>query len=472
MKKKLLLVLESCAFVALALGLLIGLTNLTERKAGRNQFGPFLKDPQAYDVLFFSDSRLVNAVFPMELWDDYGIASYNLACYGTTLPVTHWSILNALDYASPKVVVLATNGVSNPDKAMSNSSEAHTALDFFPLTRNKARAIEDLMSDPKAVDEDGNRYVDMKWEYYFPLGKYHSRWHELTPEDWKGGTPGVQNGAEIMVDVAYEEPYEIIEEDLYAEQTGVGYIYLRRIIETCQSRGIEVLLVNLPYHPAPEILQRHANTVGSIAEEYGVGYVDFVRLDSVVDYAVDCYDLYAHLNVSGGLKVTDYLGRYMVDHYGLEDRRQDPAYAPWADRREAYMAHKKQLLGEQTELEHALLLLHDFDYDVRVALAPDSPVYFSDTAIMLMHNIPREHVYEESQYAMASSAMYPLAVFDEAIWDNAPYFLSTDGGVTTELAGEEAVMAAQAVFGARAGAGACLQAVDRRTGELVAQMIF
>ncbi len=471
MKKRLLLILESCAFVALTLAVLMGLTNLMERKNSREQFGPFLEEPKQYDVLFFGDSRFVNALFPMELWDDYGIAGYNLSCYGNTVPITYWSIINALDYASPKLAVIATNGVRNSLKVTGSSSDAHTAFDFLPLSRNKICAIEDLMSDPASMDDDGNRYMDMKWEYYFTLGKYHSRWNELTPDDWKGGVPNAQNGADIMVGVAEEKTYEIIGDDLYAEEVGDGYRYLRMAIEECQRRGVDVLLVNLPY-PASENSQRHANTVGSIAQEYGVEYVDFVLLDSVIDYATDCYDLNAHLNASGGLKVSDYLGRYIADHYDVADRRNDAAYASWTDRRDRYMAHKKALIGEQTELENVLMLLHDFDYDVRVSLAPDSPVYFSDKAIMLMHNIAREHVFEAEQYDKWSNAMYPLSVFDDAIWDNTPYFLLREDGAATELAGEEAEMAAKEAFGADAGAGVCIQAIDRKTGEIVVQKTF
>jgi len=104
-------IFESCVFVILTGMMLIGASRLLERKASRNQFGPFLQNPQQYDVLFFGDSRFVNCLFPMELWEDYGIAGYNLSCYGNTMPVTYWSMMNAFDYVTPKVAVIAINGV-------------------------------------------------------------------------------------------------------------------------------------------------------------------------------------------------------------------------------------------------------------------------------------------------------------------------------------------------------------------------
>ena len=245
-KKNLLRCLEAVLFCAALSVVLWALSGLMERKASRNQFGPFLEHPQQYDVLFFGDSRFVNCLFPMELWDDYGIAGYNLSCYGNTMPVSYWSMMNALDYASPRVAVLAVNGVRKDIKVTGSSSDLHTAMDFWPLSRTKVRAIMDLTDDPHARDDDGNRYTDMRWEYCFTLGKYHDRWSKLTPNDFTG-RPNVQKGADMMVGVAPTEEYEIIDDDLYADELGVGYSYLRRTIEECQRRGIGVLLVHLPY---------------------------------------------------------------------------------------------------------------------------------------------------------------------------------------------------------------------------------
>jgi len=461
---------ESCGFVLLVMALFAGASRLLERKASSEQFGPFLENPQEYDVLFMGDSRFVNCLLPMEMWADYGVAGYNLSCYGNTMPVSYWSLMNALDYASPKLVVLAVNGVRKDIKVTGSSSDLHTALDFYPLTRTKLAAINDLMSDPHAVDDDGNRYADMRWEYAFTLGKYHSRWSELSDSDFKP----VKNrgcGAEVVVGVAPYEEYTIIDSDRFAEENGVGYAYMRRAIEECQSRGIDVLLTHLP-HPASENAQMHANTIGSIAGEYGVRYVDFVHLDSIVDYEVDCYDDQGHLNPSGALKVTDYLGQYIADHYGLPDRREDAAFAHWHADHEAYVADKAARIAQQQgRLNNLLMLLHDDDFIVRMGIRPDAPMYWEDQAILLMHNMARGHVYEADEYAMASSAMYPLEGFDEASWNNDFYFLENCGDQAVELQGEAAAAQIEAVFGGREGH-VLIEVVDRRTGQMLAEFTF
>lgn len=472
-KKNLLHCLEAALFCAVLAGVLWALSGLMERKASRNQFGPFLKEPQQYDVLFFGDSRFVNCLFPMELWEDYGITGYNLSCYGNTLPVDYWMMMNAFDYASPKVVVLAVNGVRKDLKVTGSSGDLHTALDFLPLSRTKVQAVWDLTDEPYAKDDDGNHYADMRWEYLLTLGKYHDRWDELTPNDFTG-RPNVQKGADMMVGVAPTEDYNIIDDDQYAEEEGVGYAYLRRMIEECQNRGVEILLVHLPY-PASENSQMNANTVGSIAEAYGVQFIDFVRLDSVTDYAVDCYDQQAHLNPSGGLKVTDFIGAYLAEHYGLSDHRGDAEYANWQEDGRNYAAYKRGVILGQSELPNLLVMLHDDSVSVRIAIRAQAGLYGDDQMLTLLHNMVRKHVFEAEAYSEWSNSMFPLTGLDEAAWADEAYFLELDrtNGTAEEFTGDEAEAKTISAFGDwEENKEIRILLIDPMTGERIAERQF
>lgn len=464
---------ESCAFLILLLAVFTGVSRLVERKESSNQFGPYLDDPQQYDVLFFGDSRFVNAMFPMELWADYGIAGYNLSCYGSTMPICYWSMINALDYGNPEAVVIAANGVRKDIKLTGSSEDLHSALDFFPLSVNKARAIEDLMDDPAVETDEGKRYVDLKWEYYFTIGKYHTRWSQLKQGDFEP-VPGVQKGAEAMAGVADEEDYDIIDSDWYAVESGAGYRYMRMMIEECLSREIDVLLVHLPF-PASEDSQMHGNTVSSIAEEYEVNYIDFVQMDSVVDYAVDCYDQHSHLNISGGQKVTDYIGKYLVDHYALADRRGDAAYASWQTEQEKYARYKREMLAAEDSLYNMLLLLHDDQFSARIAVRENADFYWDDKLLTLMHNMVREHVYEEDSYSKWSNNMFPLTTLEDALWEGAPYYLELDreNGTVLECMGSDASAKTDEAFAPwQEGMEVQIVISDNLTGETVVSRQF
>lgn len=441
-RRKLLRVLEGAAFCAALLCTLAFVSRTVERKASVNRLKPFIDRAQEIDVLFAGDSHVVNDVFPMELWRDYGIASYNIASYGNTLPVTYWTVMNALDYAEPELVVIGVMDADKEYKLTGSSSDVHTAFDGYPLTRTKIRAIEDLMADSYEIDDDGNFYADMRWEYYFTLGKYHTRWSELDEGDFHY-SPNGQKGAQFAIGVAEPNDYEIIDGGLASEEKGWGFIYLRRLIEELQGRGIDVLLVNLPY-PASAEQQEAANAVYYVAQDYGVEYIDFVYLDQVVDYKIDCYDPTSHLNPSGARKVTDYLGRYIASHYAVLDRRGDARWAAWDADYGEYLAYKARLLGDQGSLRQLLMLLHDESFSVCVSIVEGSQAYRDAKLLRLLQNIAREHVFEDDEEVKWADALMPLEELDDAAAQREAYFMLVDRGAENGVA--EVVGAADAVF--------------------------
>lgn len=424
-KKSALRVFEAAVFCALLLAALLFVTKIVERKASVSHLKPFIDHAEEYDVLFVGDSLVINGIFPMEMWEEYGIAGYNLASYGNTIPVTYWTLMNALDYASPKAVVIGIKDVEKSYKLTGSSSDLHTAFDGYPLSLTKIRAIEDLTDDPNAVDDYGVRYADMKWEYYFTLGKYHDRWSNLGRSDF---TPelNLQKGGNMLIRVADEqEEYELIDEWDAAEENGPGFVYLRKMIEECRNRGIDVLLVHLPYTASAKA-QRNANAVIAVAEEYRVGYIDFVSLDCVVDYASDCADSGNHLNASGAKKVTAYLAQYMTEHFGLPDRRQDARYAHWWDDYNSYIDVKRRFFEWHEELDDVLMMLSDNNFSAVVTANRDAPIFYDDQAYVLMHNAVRERVYEKDVFSMWSNALFPLEKMDEAAYDGSAYVMAAD----------------------------------------------
>ena len=436
MKKKIGGFLKAIVFCALTLGMVAGVSKLVERKESIEKMKPFLDRAGEYDVLFLGDSIMNTGVFPMEMWEKYGITGYNIASYGNTLPISYWALQNALDYADPKLVVLDVQGTSKTYKLSGNSSDVHTAFDCYPISRTKIAALDDLMDDPYAVDDSGVAYADMKWEYLFTLGKYHSRWSELTSEDFHP-IYNREKGAKSVMAVADAQDYDLIDEDRTTEENGQwGFVYLRRIIEDCQKRGIDVLLVHLPY-PASEEQQMDANAVYYIAEEYGVDYIDFVSMDQVVDYAADCFDAHEHLNPSGARKVSDYLGRYISEHYDIADHRGEEKYAVWETDAQTYREKKLADLGMQTDIECVLMLLHDDDFSVEVDIGAGSALFESEKRMTLMQNIAREHVFEEDLFSKWSNSLFPLERLEEAAENGQSYRLTVnrETGVIAEEVG-------------------------------------
>ena len=407
MKKNMKSVLSSVLFLAALLLLIAGASRLLEYKGGREKIVPFIEHADQIDVLFFGDSHAYSAIYPMELWEDYGIAAYNLANYNLTIPTSYWVMRQALTYCTPKVVVLDVNQIWENTKLCPSSGDVHTGLDGFPLSRLKLEAIFDLMDDPLLTDEKGNLYKDLRAEFIFPFLKYHTRWNDLSIRDLYPDY-NQELGGERNIDVALPEEYEITAST--TDEQGFGFIYLRRFIEHCQNLGIQVMLTNYPY-PCRNYNeeQLYTNAVVYTAEEYGIDYFDFVYMDQIVDYSTDCYDPASHLNPSGAWKVTDFIGQRLSQDYDLADHRTEAAYASWDSEYDIYLERKLQSIREEEDPYNLLMLLADPSFSSVILLPETSSAYADDLAMQLMQNAGRRHLMmEDTTEAVWSDSLMPL----------------------------------------------------------------
>ena len=412
MKKTIQHILSAAVFLMVLIAMLAGASHILEYKGGRKKIAPFTQRAQQLDVLFFGDSHAYSAIYPMELWENYGIASYNLANYDLTIPVSYWVMRNALLTCNPKVVVLDVNQIWEQAKLCKSSGNVHTGLDGFPLSRVKLEAIFDLMDDPQLTDDNGQLYKDLRLEFIFPFIKYHARWNELTMQDVKPQY-NQELGGERNIDVAPPEYYDLTAST--ADEQGFGFVYLRRFIEHCQSLGIQVLLTNLPY-PCPNNNeeQLYTNAVVYTAEEYGIEYLDFVYMDQIVDYSTDCYDPASHLNPSGAWKVTDFIGEHLSQAYNLPNHRSEAAYASWNSDYAAYRELKLQNLCSETDPYNFLMLLFDPSFSSILLLPENSAIYTDDLAMQLVQNAGRRHLMmADTAEAVWSDSLMPLELLLE-----------------------------------------------------------
>ena len=119
-------------------------------------------------------------MLPMELWDKYGIASYNWGYSNCTPAENYYLIQEILKYTSPKLIVLDVYGVieyeqyNNGKYRTDRIEQQHVQFDSFPLSLNKIRAAKDLFDDYEHNE-------DFIWNFIM----YHNRWSELDRSDFE-----------------------------------------------------------------------------------------------------------------------------------------------------------------------------------------------------------------------------------------------------------------------------------------------
>ena len=308
---------------ALVIGLL-GLNRVMRREDGDLKYSAFYAETQPIDVYLLGTSHVMDGFYPMELWRDYGIVSYNLGNSAETMEATYWTLRLALQKNKPKLAVVDVCYVDRAQSISANLPLSHTFMDAVPLSAEKLRAIW-------ALFPEGSRA-----EFVFPLAVHHTRWEEfLNGAQRMTNCVPFMRGAEMRASRIAADPFTRTQEIDGTDTPGKQA--LRRIIELCQSEGIEIMLTALPY-PAPDERQRMMNSVQEIADAYGVPFYNLFDVEGLVDFETDFCDGVSHLNPDGAVKVTAWLGETLSQAYDLPDRRSDAAYAHWDEALAEYEA--------------------------------------------------------------------------------------------------------------------------------------
>lgn len=105
--------------------------NVTKRKYPYQKSEGFFTQEEDFDVLFFGSSHMYTVAYPMQLWRDYGIISYNLGQTSSTLAETYYNMLLALKEKKPKLIVLDSYFVNLDSKLPINGNIPNSMHNTF-----------------------------------------------------------------------------------------------------------------------------------------------------------------------------------------------------------------------------------------------------------------------------------------------------------------------------------------------------
>ena len=271
------------------------------------------------DVLTIGSSVAYTGVNTNVLWQEYGLACYNLCAAEQPFWFTYYQLREALRYQRPKVILMdAKAAVYTRDYSM----RARTILSSFGILNPVARAEAIIASQKtlqKAMDfiwaypQVHNNYKDVKWKDF-----------QVPPDNGGRGTPW-----KGYIETDEMEPHDFPYVSKGSSKTKINprqAEYARKIIELAQAEGIPIRIIAFP-NPDYGNDVLYYQGLWQIAAEYGVEVVDYndYSLNVNLDYFTDFAD-WQHLNVKGSMKFSIRLGRDLVGSYNLPDRRGDPAY--------------------------------------------------------------------------------------------------------------------------------------------------
>lgn len=219
-------------------------------------------------------------------------------------------------------------------------------LDGMKWSASKVKSIKASMT------EDEN-FI----EYVIPLLRYHSRWSELTKEDFRylfHKDKVSHNGYYMRVDV---KPAGTFPKDKKLGNYQFGenaYEYLDKITKLCNDHDIQLILIKAP-SIYPSWYEQWDEQMVEYAQENQIRYINFLNLteDVGLDFQTDTYDGGLHLNLSGAEKLSKYFGRILKEEYVLSDHHNDSELVKvWEEKSDFYnqmKARQEQKLGQNTD---------------------------------------------------------------------------------------------------------------------------
>ncbi|MCR5793832.1 MAG: hypothetical protein K6G61_00620 [Solobacterium sp.] len=288
------------------------------------------------DIVFVGTSAIMNGIYPMELWHDYGFTSFNLGSGNQSLGQSYYLIKEVIERDHPSLVVLDCSRAFR-DEVIAKASYLHYVSDNMPMfSKNRIGMISELSGE---FDEEQVKAL------YFPLIEYHTRWTEITKKDFDRDEKTYTFGSKVDNRLTVSDEYkkkDIVTENAISERS---LAYFDRITKLCKENDTELLLLTLPVISVSKYISQPTYTLRRNAayalEEYAAknrtGYLNLIDGNEEIglDPEYDTVDG-QHLNYTGALKMTDYLGTYIRENYRVTDHRPESAYAYLNDAYEDY----------------------------------------------------------------------------------------------------------------------------------------
>jgi len=309
----------------------------------------YLEEKDSLDVVFMGASEVMAGYIPGYAYDLYGYTSYNYCMDSNTGALYKSQLKEILAHQDPQLIVVETYGFYGTLQRLQNEARFRIYSESIPMSANKIETIMDFEYEDKA-------------SCFFPFIKYHGdsqiaqwRYNNIVRGREFNRSASILKGV-MTRNTIYGGPwdYTVVPKGSYVLED-YAKEYLLDFLSYCKEQNIEnIVFVNFPRY-APEFenddevtkIMAFADNVRQIVGEYGYPYIDLQTQASQMglDFNTDFYNSH-HMNTYGAKKVTEYLGKVIMQDYRLVPMDQSPEneerwkltaeysnrYLQWADR--------------------------------------------------------------------------------------------------------------------------------------------
>lgn len=334
--------------VGLMLFYLVRVFDMNDTKHSEQVFQAYYKLPKnTVDVVYTGSSAAYRYYSPYMAWAETGITSFDLNSASQPIILQEPIINEALKTQKPKVIVIEVRNILKIPDSMTDTA-IRRVTDAMHWSRNRNAAIRKALKYYRYSNSYDAETLD-KASYYFPFLKYHGRWNDdIHLSDWKAVTKQNAYMGQV-VDSALSwvvDDVKVRQYDDYTELNSIQKKTIRDLLNYCdrltKRSNVKILFVSSPFSGSKEDYGL-INSTEKMITGRGYTFLNFNDRKSGLAKAIDvnqntdfCDE--RHANIIGMTKFSNYMSRYLQQHYNLKDHRNDTgsAYGTWRSKSESF----------------------------------------------------------------------------------------------------------------------------------------
>lgn len=281
----------------------------------------YQQEENAVDVLVLGTSLAYAGVNTNVLWEEYGIAAYNLCGAEQPYWISYHYLIEALKTQRPSLIVLDAKAATYT-KEYSARGRTFMGTTGIADVSNRLAAIK-----ASVAPEDFGSFL-----LGFP--QLHSYYAKVASDSFAYPPDNAGRGFDWKGYIECEETEQHSRPSLVWVDTKKAMVarqeeYLRKIIELTKEENIPLLIVGFPN---PDYANDHMyyNSLWAVAEECGVPYINYN--DPSIRFGLtysSCFADWQHLNVKGSVIFSRKLGEDLQAQFQLPDRRGNAKHQSW-----------------------------------------------------------------------------------------------------------------------------------------------
>lgn len=324
MKEKTLKIFKIIVFTILLLVCVVSVYNVLAWKDTSGEYLSTMKQLYAtqdnrIDAVFVGSSHVYCGVYPAKMWQDRGIAGFNMAVSGMDKQSAYYDVVELLKTQNPKVICVDLY----PSTFEEHADQGNVYRNYLSKRLSK-----------NAVDHV-NSYIpkEERSDYIFRFPIVHTRYKELQKYDFIPYEFNRYGRGDTYSDRIQETYFD--ESVVYNEETpGItesNREWVDKFAELSAKKGFALEFMLVPYRYTVNERLSLNSTIAYINEK-GIPVTDYSRkmadigLDGMQDFIDD-----GHLNNTGAEKYTEALMNDVLSKYDIPNHSGEKGYELWEE---------------------------------------------------------------------------------------------------------------------------------------------